>query len=103
MRTGMIQPVGLLATAAWLAVSAGSASACATPVFRYGLENWFPDDYEITVFHRGSGYVAFLGRELAVTIGIKSFQYGLPIEATFASGPCMVLHGGPGRISLFRR
>jgi hypothetical protein len=36
-----------------LAVTAtGSANACNIPVFRYALENWRPDAYRVTVFHR---------------------------------------------------
>jgi hypothetical protein len=29
------------------------ASACNVPVFRYALERWRPDAYEVVVFHRG--------------------------------------------------
>lgn len=35
-----------------LAVSAVT-SACDVPVFRYALERWTPDPYEVLVFHRG--------------------------------------------------
>lgn len=27
--------------------------ACSVPVFRYALERWHPDDYHVTIFHRG--------------------------------------------------
>ncbi|MFW6061404.1 MAG: hypothetical protein ACOC93_01220, partial [Planctomycetota bacterium] len=30
-----------------------SASACWIPVFRYGLERWPADPYELTIFHDG--------------------------------------------------
>ncbi len=32
---------------------AGSARACSVPFFRYALERWTPDPYEIVIFHRG--------------------------------------------------
>lgn len=42
----------LLATL--LALTAvSSAWPCNVPVFRYALERWQPDDYTVTVFHRG--------------------------------------------------
>ncbi len=28
--------------------------ACSVPVFRYALERWVPDNYSVTVFHRGA-------------------------------------------------
>lgn len=31
----------------------GRASACSVPVFRYALERWEADPYELVVFHRG--------------------------------------------------
>jgi hypothetical protein len=43
----------------WLAVLAGAAlagadsRACNVPVFRYALERWAPDPYDVVVFHRG--------------------------------------------------
>ena len=33
-------------------VSSRDLAACSTPVFRYALERWEPDSYELTVFHR---------------------------------------------------
>jgi len=30
-----------------------TVQACDTPVFRYALQNWPPDDYEVIVVHRG--------------------------------------------------
>jgi hypothetical protein len=37
-----------------LLTSAAPSQACDTPVFRYALERWTPDPYEIITFHRGS-------------------------------------------------
>lgn len=31
-----------------------STRACMIPVFRFGLETWPPEDYELLIFHRGS-------------------------------------------------
>lgn len=36
-----------------LGLSASVASACDIPVFRYALERWSPDPYEIVQFHEG--------------------------------------------------
>lgn len=36
-----------------LVCSAASALACSVPVFRYALERWPADPYEVVVFHRG--------------------------------------------------
>lgn len=33
--------------------SPGAVSACSVPVFRYALERWPADDYEVILFHRG--------------------------------------------------
>jgi hypothetical protein len=33
--------------------SSGVAHACNVPVFRYALERWRPDRYEVVLFHRG--------------------------------------------------
>jgi hypothetical protein len=35
-------------------LAAETAGACSVPVFRYALERWAPDPYEIVVFHRGA-------------------------------------------------
>ena len=37
-----------------LAACPRPASACSVPVFRYALERWPPDLYEVVVFHRGA-------------------------------------------------
>jgi len=42
----------LLATAYWL-LAAVSVYACNIPVFRYALERWPAEAYEVLVFHRG--------------------------------------------------
>jgi hypothetical protein len=42
----------LLLTAA-MAISSEDAGACAVPVFQYAMQNWPPDDYTLTVVHRG--------------------------------------------------
>ncbi len=47
--------VHLRAIGAAAAVLAGGALlACNVPVFRYALERWHSDDYELYVFHRGA-------------------------------------------------
>ncbi len=37
----------------WLAGFAGAVSACDTPVFRYALEKWMPENYTASVFFSG--------------------------------------------------
>ena len=44
---------GWLVALGALAILAGSARACNVPVFRYALERWAPDPYDVVVFHRG--------------------------------------------------
>ncbi len=34
-------------------VTASSTQACSVPVFRYALEQWRPDNFEVIVFHKG--------------------------------------------------
>lgn len=36
-----------------LLIAGGVASACNVPVFRYALERWRPDRYDVVLFHRG--------------------------------------------------
>ena len=36
-----------------LSLTLASASACSVPVFRYALEHWAADPFQITIFHRG--------------------------------------------------
>lgn len=42
----------LLAVALFIGL-VGAADACSIPVFRYALEQWRPDPFEVLVFHRG--------------------------------------------------
>lgn len=35
-------------------VAASTSQACSVPVFRYALEQWRPDNFEVLVFHRGA-------------------------------------------------
>lgn len=44
---------GAIALAVICLAAAGPAAACSAPVFRYALENWPPDSYEVVLFHRG--------------------------------------------------
>ena len=39
--------------AAGLLLAAAAAHACSVPVYRYALERWMVDPYEVHVFHRG--------------------------------------------------
>lgn len=39
--------------AVFIAASAVSVWACSVPVFRYALERWQADPYEVVIFHRG--------------------------------------------------
>jgi len=43
----------LLALGAWLVTAGVWSQACSVPVFRYALERWPADPYEVVVFHRG--------------------------------------------------
>ena len=40
-----------IAVACWLALTVHEARACTVPVFRYALERWTPDAYEVVVYH----------------------------------------------------
>ena len=46
----MVRPLRLLLVCSWLA--AGTALACSVPVFRYALEHWQADPFQVLVFHR---------------------------------------------------
>jgi hypothetical protein len=37
----------------WAVLNASLAGACSVPVFRYALERWASDTYEVVIFHRG--------------------------------------------------
>jgi hypothetical protein len=43
----------LVTAAVVVALLAATGRACSIPVFRYALERWQPDLYEVLVFHRG--------------------------------------------------
>lgn len=38
----------------FLCLLVSSASACSVPVFRYALEHWPADPFQVTIFHRGA-------------------------------------------------
>jgi hypothetical protein len=46
-------PLRRLAPAVAVVLLAAAAQACSIPVFRYALERWRPDPYEVLVYHRG--------------------------------------------------
>ncbi len=48
----MIRSIITLGVVACL-VAASSVQACSVPVFRYALEQWRPDNFEVIVFHKG--------------------------------------------------
>ncbi|MDA0807032.1 MAG: hypothetical protein O2983_10580 [Planctomycetota bacterium] len=48
----MIRSIITLGVVACL-VAASSVQACSVPVFRYALEQWRPDNFEVIVFHQG--------------------------------------------------
>ncbi len=48
------QAVRLYILACCLGTPGAAASACSVPVFRYALERWPADDYDLVVFHRGT-------------------------------------------------
>ncbi|HUQ70323.1 MAG TPA: hypothetical protein VM165_12405 [Planctomycetaceae bacterium] len=48
--TSYMRPFAMLLA---LVALAGDASACSVPVFRFALERWQADLYEVDVFHRG--------------------------------------------------
>ncbi len=51
-RSGLAAAMAAMAAAAWACCGA-AASACSVPVFRYALERWPADAYQVYVFHRG--------------------------------------------------
>lgn len=48
----MIRSIITLAVATCL-IATSSVQACSVPVFRYALEQWRPDNFEVIVFHQG--------------------------------------------------
>ena len=71
---------------AWIWIVSGSvASACDVPVFRYALERWPPDLYEIIIFHQGpptpdtqAAADLFATREMA-NIRLRSIDTSRPV------------------------
>lgn len=64
-------------------ISGLSAHACNVPVFRYALERWYNDPYELIVFHRG----ALTAEQAAVVESMKnppepSYRYANAAIAT---------------------
>ncbi|MCC6420311.1 MAG: hypothetical protein IT429_18915 [Gemmataceae bacterium] len=53
MGVSRVRRVGLAAAAAVLVFAAAPAWGCNVPVFRYALERWRADPYDVIVFHRG--------------------------------------------------
>ncbi|NQT21670.1 MAG: hypothetical protein HQ592_18335 [Planctomycetes bacterium] len=51
MRIGTFHRMIAIAVACWLALPLHEARACTVPVFRYALERWAPDAYEVLVYH----------------------------------------------------
>src|SRR5262245_42689122 len=60
----------LFASIAVLLSSASAARACNVPVFRFALERWRPDNYQVIVYHRGP-----LPAEAKKTVALLE-QYG---------------------------
>lgn len=54
VQRGALRPTSVVAaTSLMVLCSLTSANACAIPVFRYALERWQSDLFEVDVFHRG--------------------------------------------------
>lgn len=53
MRKSQARHVAAGLTVAFAVLTPAWVWACSTPVFRYALENWAADPYEVLVFHRG--------------------------------------------------
>jgi len=51
-------PFALIVLMAAGLFSAAPGQTCDTPVYRYALQNWPPDDYEVVIVHRGGGEAA---------------------------------------------
>ncbi len=48
-----VKKIVILPGLAFLLLCSTSVCACNVPVFRYALERWPADNYEVVVFHRG--------------------------------------------------
>lgn len=53
MKTHTLHKVLVAALACWLTASSNELVACTVPVFRYALERWPADNYQVTIYHRG--------------------------------------------------
>ena len=53
-------------------MAAASAQACSVPVFRYALEQWRPDSFEVIVFHQGP--LSDAQKELAAKVEPKNID-----------------------------
>ncbi len=67
----MIRSIITLGVLAGL-MAASSAQACSVPVFRYALEQWRPDSFEVIVFHRGP--LSDAQKELAAKVEPKNID-----------------------------
>ena len=67
----MIRSIITLGVLAGLMV-ASSAQACSVPVFRYALEQWRPDSFEVIVFHQGP--LSDAQKELAAKVEPKNID-----------------------------
>jgi len=67
----MIRSIITLGVLAGL-VAASSAQACSVPVFRYALEQWRPDSFEVIVFHKGP--LSDAAKELAAKVEPKNID-----------------------------
>lgn len=59
--------------------AASGAQACSVPVFRYALEQWRPDSFEVIVFHQGS--LSDADRDLAEMVEPKNIDAGYAANA----------------------
>jgi len=63
------------------------AWACDVPVFRYALERWIPDPYEIVIFHRGSptpdtqSVTNLFARVASANVRLRPIDLSLPLPA----------------------
>lgn len=67
----MIRSIITLSVLAGL-MAASSAQACSVPVFRYALEQWRPDSFEVIVFHQGP--LSDAAKELAAKVEPKNID-----------------------------
>jgi hypothetical protein len=72
----MIRSIITLGVVACL-VAASSVQACSVPVFRYALEQWRPDNFEVIVFHKGP--LSDAEKDLAARVEPKN------IDATYTA------------------